>query len=77
MRSRDYRAELARIEQKLDLVLDHLGIEDPRAAAVTPELRALVRRGQKVAAIKEYRAVTGEGLREAKSVIDAIARGER
>ncbi|MFZ5445239.1 MAG: ribosomal protein L7/L12 [Myxococcota bacterium] len=44
------------------------------AADASPE--QLLRAGQKIAAIKRYRELTGVGLREAKEAIDALERGE-
>jgi ribosomal protein L7/L12 len=64
---------LAEIERKLDLILDHLGIIGPASdvpAAVVQELLA----GRKLQAIKMYRAATGASLREAKDVVEALAR---
>lgn len=72
----DTLAELERIERKIDAVLEHLDIADPSTAAVTPELRDLVLEGRKIDAIKYYRQRSGEGLRKAKSVVDAIQRGD-
>ncbi|MGX4691089.1 ribosomal protein L7/L12 [Streptomyces sp. JNUCC 63] len=61
---------LARVEHKLDLILDHLGLreEDPRL----DEVAALARAGRKVEAIKAYREATGAGLKEAKEAVDHL-----
>lgn len=72
--SRLVRADrrVARVEEKLDLVLDHLGLrpqEDPRLEEVTGLLRA----GQRIQAIKTYRQITGAGLKEAKVAVDRMA----
>jgi large subunit ribosomal protein L7/L12 len=40
------------------------------------ELRSLLKRGDKIGAIKLYRGRTGEGLREAKDTVEALARQE-
>jgi ribosomal protein L7/L12 len=63
---------LARIERQLALILQHLEIEEPEPplAAVIGELE----QGNKIEAIKVYRAQTGAGLAEAKSAVDVIAR---
>jgi hypothetical protein len=65
-------ARLRRIERKLDLVLSHLGIEDPdpAGAGLTDDARRLADAGKKIAAIKAYRGVTGAGLAEAKRAIE-------
>ena len=62
---------LARIERKLDLIMDHLDLreEDPRL----DEVAGLARAGRKIEAIKAYREATGAGLREAKDAVDRLA----
>ncbi|NBE50979.1 ribosomal protein L7/L12 [Streptomyces boluensis] len=63
----------ARVERKLDLIIEHLGID---ATSVVPNMDgvlALVREGKKVQAIKMYREATGVGLKEAKDEIDRLA----
>ncbi|NED35906.1 ribosomal protein L7/L12 [Streptomyces sp. SID8499] len=61
---------LARIEHKLDLILDHLDLreEDPRL----DEVAGLARAGRTIEAIKTYREVTGAGLKEAKEAVDRM-----
>ncbi len=70
-RQRETAARLRRVERKLDLVLDHLGLTVPEPAL--PEVVAQLERGQKIAAVKAYREATGEGLREAKEAVDRLA----
>ncbi len=62
---------VARVERKLDLVLDHLGLdgEDPRMGEVV----SFARTGKKVQAIKVYREITGAGLKEAKDAVDRLS----
>ncbi|GAA1706051.1 hypothetical protein [Streptomyces yatensis] len=59
-----------RIEHKLDLILDHLGIEvaGPDLERVT----ALLREGKKLEAIKAYRQLTDADLKEAKEAVERI-----
>ncbi len=62
---------LIRMEKKLDLIMEHLGITVDQ-----PELREvheLVREGKLVHAVKAYREATGAGLREAKEAVDELA----
>lgn len=60
------RVDADRTEQLApDLARD---IEEP----VLSELKALLRDGKKISAIKRYREVSGEGLRVSKAVIDAL-----
>ncbi len=62
---------LRRIEQKLDLILAHLGIEFSVTSTLAPEVRALADRGDKIGAIKLLRQVTGAGLAAAKQEVEA------
>jgi len=65
---------LSRLEAKLDVLLKHEGIQfDPYADAPPPVCDAL-RRGKKIEAIKEYRAATGAGLKEAKDYVEELQR---
>ncbi|MER5403755.1 ribosomal protein L7/L12 [Streptomyces sp. NPDC002769] len=61
---------IARVERKLDLILDHLGIQ--QAEPELEQVVALVRDGRKVQAIKAYREFTGVGLREAKDAVERM-----
>ncbi|MEK8174268.1 hypothetical protein NKH77_50555 [Streptomyces sp. M19] len=73
----DYSLErrLARVERKLDLILEHLGVQDddPDLAKV----RALVREGKMIQAVKVHREATGASLKEAKDAVDAMKAGRR
>jgi ribosomal protein L7/L12 len=42
------------------------------ATRVLDEIEALLKRGNKTAAIKVYRTATGVGLKEAKDAVDAV-----
>ncbi|GGX13123.1 hypothetical protein GCM10010297_38290 [Streptomyces malachitofuscus] len=61
----------ARIERKLDLVLDHLGLHDEVPGL--DEVRTLVHEGKQVQAIKLYRENTGADLLEAKQAVDRLS----
>lgn len=45
---------------------------DPAALAADPEVRALLARGNKIAAIKRVRELTGWGLKEAKEFVERL-----
>ncbi|MCX5537581.1 ribosomal protein L7/L12 [Streptomyces sp. NBC_00006] len=66
----------ARVERKLDLVIEHLGIETGTLVPGLDGVRALVRDGKKIEAIKAYREATGVGLKEAKDEVDRIESGQ-
>ncbi|MEK2475568.1 hypothetical protein [Streptomyces noursei] len=68
-RTKPLERRMARLEQKVDLLMAHLGVEeveDPRMA----EVDALLAKGKTVHAIKVYREVTGAGLAEAKEAVE-------
>ncbi|MFH7600262.1 ribosomal protein L7/L12 [Streptomyces racemochromogenes] len=69
MRALQDRAD--RLERRLGLVLDHLGIEEPEPAGLDA-VRALMREGRTVSAIKTYREITGAGLAEAKKAVESL-----
>ncbi|MFJ8537128.1 ribosomal protein L7/L12 [Streptomyces sp. NPDC093591] len=62
---------VARVERKLDLILDHLGLQDDEPRM--DEVLVLLRNGKKIEAIKVYREITGAGLKEAKDAVDRMA----
>ena len=62
---------LDRLEWKVDLILNHLGIHPP-AAGVTDGIAELLAEGRKIEAIKLYRERTGVGLKEAKDAVDRL-----
>ncbi|MFF3512420.1 ribosomal protein L7/L12 [Streptomyces sp. NPDC002573] len=61
---------VARLEQKLDLILDRMGLD--AADAALDGVTALVREGKPIQAIKLYREVTGAGLKEAKEAVERM-----
>jgi ribosomal protein L7/L12 len=67
----DAAYRLAQLERKIDLILDHLGIE--HHDDFEEQLVSLLAQGQKIQAIKVYREATGSGLKDAKDAVEAIA----
>jgi ribosomal protein L7/L12 len=67
----DAAFRLAQLERKIDLILDHLGIE--HHDDLEDQLASLLGQGQKIQAIKLYRERTGAGLKESKDAVEAIA----
>ena len=67
------KARIAELEDRLKFIYRHLNIEfiennsDPVSS---PQIQAALREGNKIAAIKIYREMTGVGLAEAKQAID-------
>lgn len=61
---------VARVERKLDLILDHLGLREQEPWS--DEVAALLRDGKKIQAIKVYREATGVGLKEAKEAVERL-----
>jgi hypothetical protein len=69
---------LRRLEQKIDLILTHLGLEyhDTIADLLSETVKALADDpSQKIAAIKLHRQETGCQLKEAKDAIEAYIAG--
>jgi len=69
----DVRA-LSRIEGKLDALLKHEGIKFDPFADLPPSVLDALHRGKKIEAIKESRAATGVGLKEAKEYVEELQR---
>ncbi|RFC70769.1 ribosomal protein L7/L12 [Streptomyces sp. AcE210] len=63
---------LARLEQKVDLLLSHLGVEEPQIPGME-RVHELIRQGKKIEAIKVYRQLTGEGLKESKDAVERMS----
>jgi hypothetical protein len=72
-------SRLRRLEAKLDLILEHLGLEyegPDTPAGLSAEVQALADDpGQKIAAIKLHREQTGLGLKDAKDAVEAYIAG--
>ncbi|HSC30034.1 MAG TPA: ribosomal protein L7/L12 [Vicinamibacterales bacterium] len=67
-------AALFRLEAKLDALLKHQGIRFDPYADSPPRVVDALRRGKKIEAIKEYRAATGAGLKEAREYVEELQR---
>jgi ribosomal protein L7/L12 len=64
--------QLVQMERKVDLILDHLGLEFVADDALA-EVRRMLDEGRKVDAVKAYRELyPGMGLREAKEKVEAL-----
>lgn len=66
-------ARLAHVDAKLDQLLSHAGLKYDPLANMPREAADALQRGDKIEAIRLYRASTGVGLAEAKRVIDAAS----
>jgi ribosomal protein L7/L12 len=67
-------AQVDRIERQVARISANLGIpyDYPGNAEMPPEVIELAQRGEKVAAVKKHRELTGSGLQEAKEAVDAL-----
>ena len=65
---------ISRLDAKLDLLLKQAGLEFDPYKNVPSSVIDAVRRGNKIEAIKNYRAATGVGLKEAKDAVEEIQR---
>lgn len=70
------RRQLIRLEKKVDLILQHLGIEfkdDCPPSSLSSAVQELARNpSQKIQAIRLHREQTGVGLKEAKDAVEAF-----
>jgi ribosomal protein L7/L12 len=71
------RDRLARVEQKLDLLLTHAGLDYTPPTKATWQALADEGPARKIAAIKAYREETGAGLADAKQTIEDYIEGRR
>ena len=67
-------AGLSRLEAKIDALLKHQGVRFDPFADVPPSVIDALRRGNKIEAVKAYRAATAAGLREAKDYVEELQR---
>jgi hypothetical protein len=67
-------AKLARVDAKLDLLLQHFGLEYDPYKNLPPAVVEALRNGKKIEAIKYYREATAVGLKEAKDFIEETER---
>lgn len=71
------RDRLARVEQKLDLLLTHAGLDYTPPAKAAWQALADDGPARKIAAIRAYREETGAGLAEAKQTVEDYIEGRR
>jgi hypothetical protein len=64
------------IEEKIDKLLEHQGIQYDPNANIPDEIRAAMDRGEIIEAIRLYRETSGTGLKEAKEFIEKLASAE-
>ena len=67
-------AAVARVEAKLDLLLNQANIKFDPFAHVSDDIVEALRANRKIEAIKLYRQATGVGLKEAKEFIEEVQR---
>ncbi len=71
------RDRLTRVEQKLDLLLTHAGLDYTPATKAAWQALADEGPARKIAAIKAYREETGAGLADAKQAVEEYIEGRR
>jgi ribosomal protein L7/L12 len=69
---RTQQRALDKLQTKLDLVMDQLGVVVPEPDGIA-DVDALIRADRKVEAVKRYRELTGDDLLEAKTAVDRRA----
>jgi ribosomal protein L7/L12 len=69
----DMKARVGRIEQKLNALLQHHGVEPTHGLALSDRVKQLAADpARKIEAIKAYREETGVGLAQAKEAVEAF-----
>ncbi|NUS43775.1 MAG: hypothetical protein HOQ24_08830 [Mycobacteriaceae bacterium] len=64
-----------RLERKLDIIIQHLGIPHPSRTFDYREIDDLIRQGKKIQAVRAYRHLDpAADLREAKNAVEARER---
>jgi ribosomal protein L7/L12 len=71
------RDRLARVEQKLDLLLTHAGLDYTPPPNATWQALADEGPARKIAAIKAYREQSGAGLADAKRAVEEYIEGRQ
>jgi large subunit ribosomal protein L7/L12 len=75
----DLTRRILELERRMDLLFDHLKVEGPRlvpqGGVLGPEVRTLLERGDKLAAVALVREQTGMGLAEAKRTVEQMVGG--
>jgi ribosomal protein L7/L12 len=68
------RARLDYIEKQLEILFPdgYVPFATASATGMPPAVVGLARAGKMIAAIQEYRSITGAGLKEAKAAVEAI-----
>lgn len=67
------RARIAELENRIDFLYHHLGLMPVKnARGADARVVAMLRKGNKIEAIKIYRELYNCGLAEAKQAVDAI-----
>ena len=62
------------LEQQLQFLYQHLGVQYQQAPGNLDEVGAAISRGNMIEAIKLYREATGVGLAEARAAVEDLAR---
>ena len=86
----DHGRRIAELERKVSDLYERLGQAEPLSgfdggfsapaggtAAEDPRVIELIQAGNQIGAIKLYRELTGEGLKEAKDAVDELSRTYR
>jgi ribosomal protein L7/L12 len=65
---------IARLEKKTDFILKQMNLEyhDPTEEVLLPSVVELLKQGNMLAAIQEYRRIKGSSLNEAKAAVEAM-----
>ncbi len=65
------KLQLLRLEQKVDRLIQHAGLNTDSTDALTEGVADALRAGKKIEAIRLYREATGVGLADAKAAVES------
>ncbi|HOQ16006.1 MAG TPA: 50S ribosomal protein L7/L12 [Defluviitaleaceae bacterium] len=64
--------DILRLNRKVNKLAEHMGLADNMEPLNDEAFKELIMAGEKIKAIKRYRQLTGEGLKEASDYVDAL-----
>jgi len=66
------RRRVEKLEHLVSRLMEAMGLDPDLEPDPSPEILDMIRRGEKLEAIKLYRQETGAGLKEAKAFVESL-----
>lgn len=67
------RNDISNIKKTMDKIAKQVGVPDVITEEVKNQLKGLINENKKVKAVKQYRIITGSGLKEANDYVESLA----